>query len=388
MKILRIISCVDPEWGGPVEALRVSAGALREMGHETEIVSLDDPGAGYVGGFPFHVHPLGHWTRRYGYTPRMSQWVSTNASRFDVAIIEGLWNHASIGGWQGLRASGLPYVVFTHGMMDPWFRRAYPLKHHLKQMFWTIWQGKVLRDAATVLFTCEEERLLAKGMFRGHDYSEAVVAFGTSEPPARSQAQYNAFRALLPALDTRPYLLFLSRIHEKKGCDLLVSAFATVASSQPGIDLVIAGPDQVGLKSRLEEQARQAGIGERIHFPGMVSGDAKWGAFRGAEAFILPSHQENFGIVVAEAMACGTPVLITEKVNIWREVAASGGGLVESDTLDGVTKLLQRWLSLPEAECSEMRLRARKGYEMSFHIDAAARDLAAVLERVATRSAS
>src|SRR5450631_275465 len=87
-----------------------------------------------------------------------------------------------------------------------------------------------------------------------------------------------------------------------------------------------------------------------VSFPGMLSGDLKWGTLRAAEIFILPSHQENFGIAVVEAMACGTPVLITRPVNIWREIEASGAGLVDEDTLHGCSRLLERWLSLTVGE--------------------------------------
>lgn len=386
MKILRVISSVDPKSGGPIEGLRLSATAMRDMGHETEVVSLDEPGAAHVAAFPFPVHPQGRMIRRYGYTPKLARWIAENAHRFDAAVVHGLWNHASIGGWQGLRKAGLPYVVFTHGMMDPWFQQAYPLKHVAKQVFWTLWQGKVLRDASAVLFTSEEERRLARDVFRNHTgYREKVVAYGTSEPPPPSPAQHDAFHALVPALGERPYLLFLSRIHEKKGCDLLVDAFAKIASANPDTDLVIAGPDQTGLQAGLQARAAQAGIGQRIHWPGMLTGDAKYGAFYGADAFVLPSHQENFGIVVAEAMACGTPVLITDKVNIWREIEATGSGLVETDTPEGIDRLLTRWLALSPQQRGEMREKAREGFRQRFHIDAAASDLEQALESTLSR---
>ncbi len=106
----------------------------------------------------------------------------------------------------------------------------------------------------------------------------------------------------------------------REGVRLLLRGFVEFAKANQDTDLVVAGPDQVGLVPELRAIARDAGIEHRVHFPGMLAGDAKAGAFRGAQAFVLPSHQENFGIVVAEAMACETPVLISDKVQIWREV--------------------------------------------------------------------
>ena len=379
LKILRIIATTNPEHGGPIEGLKRSAGMMRDWGHETEVVSTDDPAAPYLSDFPFAVHPMGPSRNRYGFTQRLTPWVAQNAARFDVAVVHGLWNYASIGAWRALRGSSLPYVLFTHGMMDPWFNSVQPLKRWAKQAYWLALQGHVLHDAKAVLFTSEEERRLARTAFVGPRYKERVVAYGAADAPADAVGDDLATR--LPALGTRKYLLFLSRIHPKKGCDLLVQAFAQVAKAHPDIDLVIAGPDQTGMRADLEKLAAEHGVGQRIHWPGMMQGAAKWSAFRGAEAFILPSHQENFGIVVAEAMACGTPALISDKVNIWREVEASGGGFVAPDTLEGTRNLLTRFLVLSPEQRQHMRTAARAAYEKHYSIEGAATDLLTVLEQ-------
>jgi len=229
------------------------------------------------------------------------------------------------------------------------------------------------------LFTCEEERLLARNVFWGYQYSEKVVAFGIAKPPEPAPEGASALLAKMPELEKRRFFLFLSRIHEKKGCDLLVGAFAKVASAHPDIDLVIAGPGDDGLKNQLKQLAEAKGVARRIHWPGPLTGSAKWEAFRSAEAFVLTSHQENFGIVLAEAMACSTPVLTTNKVNIWREIEASGGGFIEEDTEAGALRLLQRWQACsPEAK-ADMGENARRGFEENFQIEKAAIDLESAL---------
>ncbi len=385
MRILRVIASVDPEHGGPIEGLKRSTEVLTQAGHVTEVVSCDDPAAPYVAEFQYPVHALGPTANRYGYTPRLTPWVRENAHRFDAAVLHGLWNYSSIGAWRALRSDPLPYVIFTHGMLDPWFNQAQPVKRWAKQAYWLAVQGWVLAKARSVLFTSEEERRLARTAFIGPSYSERVVSYGAAEPPEGSAAQQAAFRALVPALGDRPYLLFLSRIHPKKGCDLLVTAFARVAALYPDLHLVLAGPDPVGLKAQLIAAARSAGIGDRLHFPGMLRGEAKWGAFRGADAFVLPSHQENFGIVVAEAMSCGVPVLITNKVNIWREVAETGGGFVADDTAGGIEQMLRDFLGTLPARRADLRGAARRGYEQRFSIGSAAADLECVLSGLAAR---
>jgi glycosyltransferase involved in cell wall biosynthesis len=178
----------------------------------------------------------------------------------------------------------------------------------------------------------------------------------------------------------RRFFLFLSRIHPKKGCDLLIQAFADSLAKLPDdLDLVIAGPDQVNWVPGLREQCAKLGITERVHWPGMLTGDVKWGAFHRSEALILSSHQENFGFVVAEAMACSTPVLISNKVNIWREVIAADAGLVAPDTLDGTRELIQRFEALASPERERMSRNARAGFEQYFDVRVTAQDFARVV---------
>jgi len=385
MKVLHIIASVDPAGGGPAEYLRHITVTMAEQGHDAEIVCLDPCGADFLGLYSVPVAVLGRWVGPYGFGPELGSWIADNADRFDVAVIHGLWNHAAIGPRRALRATGLPYVVFAHGMLDPWFAGQNRLKHLLKRLLWSFAQGPVLRDARAVLFTCAEEGRLAEGAFSGHGFSSRIVAFGTAAPPPTDPAQIAAFRAAVPALGERPYLLFLGRLHPKKGLDLLIEAFAGIASSQLGLDLVIAGPDQAGMQSKLMARANAVGTGPRVHWPCMLSGEAKWGAFRGADAFVLPSHQENFGIAVAEAMACRVPVLVSNKVNIWREVEACGGGLVANDDAAAFERLLGRWLELPEAEKLSMGEAARQGFARHFHIEIAAADLIEALAEACGR---
>jgi len=131
----------------------------------------------------------------------------------------------------------------------------------------------------------------------------------------------------------------------------------------------------------LKEQAATLGVADRITWPGMLQGDDKWGAFHAAEVFCLPSHQENFGIVVAEAMACGKPVLISNKVNIWREIDVDGGGVVRDDTTDGTENALRYWLALPAAEQQAMRDAATHSFNARFQIDKVAQVLIEIIGR-------
>jgi glycosyltransferase involved in cell wall biosynthesis len=377
MRLLHVIATTDQESGGPIEALvRISEVLIRD-GHEVAVVSLEDADDVATRGFPFPVVGLGRGTRKYSYNSRLTTWLHDNSRSFDAIVLHGLWNYSSLGAWRALRNGPAPYFIFAHGMMDPWFKEQYPLKHMLKQIYWTAAEGRVLRDAKAVLFTCEEERLRAAGAFKGHSYRERVVLFGTADPDGNAEAEIAAFNAAFPALQNRKYLLFLSRIHPKKGCDLLLQAFGDLVRELPeDLDLVIAGPDQVGWSTELRAVGDRLGISNRLHWPGMLKGDVKWGAFRNAEALMLPSHQENFGFVVAEAMACSTAVLISNKVNIWREVSEVHAGFVEPDTLEGTRNLIKRFQALSAQDRQRMSQNARNGFLKYFDVQVTARDFA------------
>jgi glycosyltransferase involved in cell wall biosynthesis len=378
MKILRSIHTVNPDLGGPIESVMQSSAALVRRGHDVEIVSLDASADTWVRNCPMPVHALGPGRGSYGYAPRFSRWVRERHAHYDAVIVQGLWQYSSFGVWRALRGTPTPYFVFPHGMLDPWFKRTYPLKHLKKLLYWPWAEYRVLRDAAAVLFTSDEERRLARESFSLYRCNEVVVNYGTAAPEIDLAVAREDFFSSFPQLRGRRFLLFLGRLHEKKGCELLLEAFAARNSSRTdqSLDLVIAGPcaDEAYLE-RLKRMVPSAAI----TFTGMLAGTRKWGAFSAADAFILPSHQENFGIAVVEALACGTPVLISNKVNIWREITAGEAGYVENDDLTGTARLIERWVATAPDARAAMKENARKSFARHFEIDRATDSLLEVL---------
>ncbi len=387
-KILRIITSANLHGGGPIEGARRFAEVWARDGHQQDLLTLDAPGSNFLPNYPGEIYSVGPAIgrsplSRYRYAPGMVPWLRMRARDYDAVIISGVWRYAARGAMRALVGGPVPYFVFTHGMLDPWFKKAKPWTHWGKQLSWLVSEGPLLRNAKNVLFTTQEEMQLANNSFWPYHVDGLVVGYGTSDVQGNPLEQMAAFRAALPLLADRRFLLFLSRIHPKKGCDLLIEAFADTAALDPTLDLVVAGPDQVGLVSGLQARAKALGIGSRVHFPGMLTGDIKTGAFRAAEAFILPSHQENFGIVVTEAMACGTPVLISDKVNIWHEVLADGAGFVEPDTVQGTRALIARFSKLERSEQQAMGLSARATFLRRFHVEQAARRLMVIMQEAA-----
>lgn len=381
LRLLHVIGTLDPAYGGPVEGVMQQTLSLLDAGHDSETATLDGRGVAWIRGFPGHVHVLGPSRGRYRYCPGLRAWLRSHGADYDAVIVHGIWQYQSLAVRAVATELHFPYFVFVHGALDPWFKRRYPLKHLKKLVYWPWAEYRVLRDAAAVFFTCEDERRLARQSFRRYRANETVVGYGIQRPLGDPEAQREAFLATHSSLRDKRILLFMSRIHPKKGCDLVIEALARVSARDERIHLVMAGPDEQNWRTKLMALADSLGVADRITWTGMLTGDAKWGAYRAADVFFLPSHSENFGIVVAEALGCGVPVLVSNRVNIWRAIEEAGAGFVEEDTALGATVLLERWLGLSAREADCMRARAKDCFDQHFEIRQAAQQLIAAIER-------
>ena len=382
MRLLHVINSTRPAGGGPIESIRQAACVLAHMGHQTEIACLDSPDSPWLKELPILTHAFGPAWTGYRYCPAFVSWLKRHANDYDAVIVHGLWLHTSGGTRSALRGSETPYFIYTHGLLDPTFKRVFPWRHVKKAILWRILEHRVVRDARALFFTCEMERDLAVQSFLPFHGTPAIVPYCVGDPPATKADQAETFFSAYPDLRGRRLILFLSRIHPKKGCDLLIEAFARFAEGHPDLHLVMAGPaDNSKWYARLLESSKRLGIAHRITWTGMLQGHLKWSAFRAAEVFILPTHQENFGIAIVESLACGTPVLITNRANIYREIQADGAGLVGEAGLHGTVDLLARWLALDAEQRRTMGLRARQSFQRRFDSRQAAECLVETLQR-------
>ena len=379
MRLLNVIPSIDPAKGGTPEGLRQSVMATSALGHVDEVLCLDAPDASWISDFPARVHALGPVVSAYGYQRDLVPWLRAHAMAYDAVVVHGVWQYTSFAVWRALRRGPVPYFVYFHGMLDPWFKRAYPLKHLKKWLYWPWADYRVARDAKAVLFTAREEARLAAQSFWLYRVTPAVVGYGLAVEGPRDDGQVEAFHAAFPQTRDRHLVLFLARLNEKKGCDLLVEAFAQLARVDARAHLVMAGPDPDKLGDSLRALAQAHGVADRITWTGMLQGRLKWGALQAADVFVLPSHQENFGVAVVEALSVGLPVLISQRVNIWREVVEDGAGLADTDTAHGTATMLMRWHGLAAEERLAMKPKAVACFERRFRMEAAASRLVATI---------
>ncbi len=373
---------MDPASGGPCQGIRNSVPALKELGVNTTVATLDSPEASFLGQDDFNIEALGPGKTPYAYSKKLKNWLKQNLQDFDVVIIHGVWLYNSYGTfseWNTLKKSGVKVpklYLMPHGMLDPYFQMAEgrKLKALRNRVFWQLLEKKVVNGVDGVLFTCEQELLLARTTFPDyHPQHELNVGYGIQPPPAKTEAQQQAFVTKCPEAENQPYWLFLSRVHEKKGVDLLITGYRKlIEKNLEAPILVIAGP---GMETHYGSHLKKLAEGLPVYFTGMLKGDEKWGALYGADWFILPSHQENFGIAVVEALACKTPVAISDQVNIWREIDAGKGGVIFKDTPEGVTQGLELISGFYEPDLVDFRAQAIALYTKLFTVSEAATKL-------------
>jgi len=387
VNVLILIPSINPGQGGPVVVLEQFARYQSRDGDKLHVVSFDDPASEWVRAFEYPLTALGPCATFYGYTTKLEPWLQAHARDYDVVIVHGIWQYNSLAAWRVLPALGVPYVVYTHGMLDPGHNKVSRRKQLKKQIYWWLAEFWVLRAAAAVFFTAEEERRIApQGMWPVKWRHSEIVPNGLEQPPDAPLAQREAFLNRFPSLRGRRMLLFLGRFDPKKGARLLMKAFVKRADAYPEVTLVMVGPNDnheaTVLAALVPERLR-----DRMVWTGMLLGEEKWGAFRAAEAFVIPSHTENYCIAVVEALACELPVLISNKVNIHPMVSAHGAGYVENDDTSGCVHLLDRWLATPPVEWAAMRGNALDCYRKEFQVSDAYRCYREALIRVVKTAA-
>ena len=400
MNVLHIIPSMSLSSGGTSQGIRNIIPELEKLGIRNEVVCLDGEMETAQVNDSFVINALGPTKSPWCYSSKLIPWLINNFNRFDVIIVNALWLYHGYAFNKALKqykkslagksdSSNYPaFFVMPHGMLDPYFQQAKErkLKAIRNWFYWKLIESKLINNANGLLFTCKTELLLARKSFRPyHPKKEINIGYGAQLPPAFIAAMADAFYEQCPQVKNAPFMLFISRIHEKKGVDLLLKAYKnlvdkTIIHNKQHTDkllvqkLVIAGP---GLETAYGVQMQQLimdnELQDTVYFSGMLAGDAKWGAFYQSEAFILPSHQENFGIAVVEALACGKPVLISNQVNIWSEIKEAGAGFVEKDTIEGTENLLKSWQLLSTENKNNMSNKAVQCFKNNFSIEIAAK---------------
>jgi glycosyltransferase involved in cell wall biosynthesis len=329
---LRILHVVPTYWpavryGGPIRSVHGLAIALTLLGHDVHVYTTSMDGAADLRvplNTPVDVDGVKVWyfpvprLRRLHVAPGLARQLRRDVAGFDVVHLHSVFLWPTWMAARAARRAGIPYIVAPRGML---VRNIIRRKSRwLKQAWVALIERRTLAQAARLHVTAhgEADELRAQNFLAA---PIVTIPNGVTFPQAPQLLSEGPFKALPPR-----YALFLSRISWKKGLDRLIRAWQLV----PDLPLVIAGNDDEGYQCKLEALARELGIAERVLFVGPASDADKWALYAQAEVFVLPSYSENFGMVVAEAMAMGCPVIVTPDVGAGELVAQAGAGMISS----------------------------------------------------------
>jgi glycosyltransferase involved in cell wall biosynthesis len=332
MKILHVIANLAPRYGGPSKACWEMARVVAQLGHEVSIYTTNQDGPGIL---PVPTdHPLWRAGVQVRYFPIQSpkfwgtSWPLARALRQDIKGVDLVHVHSLylfhdlVAGYF-CRSYRVPYLIQPHGSLDPFIYGRHRWRKRI--MEWGF-QDHNVRKAAAILFTSADEKTLAASYT--FQTPGVVVPLGIDIEEFAAPPEPGHFRALYPEIGHRRIILFFGRVNFKKGFDLLAKAFGMVSRGRDDVHLVIAGPDNDGWGDQVRTWLRQEGVLDRTTFTGMLLGVERMAVLRDSDLFVLPSYSENFGLAVIEAMATGLPVIISNKVNIWKEVQAAAAGRV------------------------------------------------------------
>ena len=353
MKILHVIAALYPERGGPAKVGPEMCRALAKKGVDVSIYTtnlnisgtLDVPTDRAVihDGVPVYYFPTSG-LRQYGFSLPLAEALQSFIPTFDLVHIHSLYMFHTSASAHFCRKFKVPYIIRPHGTLDPYLRRKSRIKKGIYNLFL---ENRNLDKASAIHYTSEEEMILAHRPMNIQSPG-VVVPLGLNPEDYAKLPVPDSFRNRFPECRGKFLYLFLGRLDFKKGLDLLCKAFGEIARQRKDVHLIIAGPDEMGCTKQMRIWLAEEGILDRVTFTGMLSGKDKLAAFNDADVFVLSSYTENFGVALVEAMACGMPVVISDRVNIWREIADAEAGLVTKCNPDDVYRGMSQLLKDPD----------------------------------------
>ena len=389
MNIVHVIITLDPRHGGPPMIAAGIAAAQAQLGHDVSIIAtadadrLDviDKATRDIPGFQkvrLHQLPSPRGIEKFRASQARRK-LDELVPRADAVHLHSIWESIIRVGAERARHFHKPYFILVNGMLHPWSLQQSALK---KRVAMSLFYRRMFNGAAALHVGNEaEKRVIAPLKLKP---PSVVIPNGVFLEEFADLPSAHAFHDAHPELQGKPYILFLSRLHYKKGLDYLADAFAKVAARHGDVQLVVAGPDG-GERANFEQRIQAAGISQRVHIVGPQYGRDKLAALAGAVCFCLPSRQEGFSVAITEALACGLPVVNSEDCN-FPEVATQGAGFVTPLDAGAVAEALCKIIENHDARRG-MSLAGRQYVERNLTWPIVAEKTVAMYEQAIPRSA-
>jgi glycosyltransferase involved in cell wall biosynthesis len=356
MNLLVISAYYHPAevYGGPVHSMHQRSLALAALGHtlitlttnangtedlpvsSTEPVLIDGLSVLYCPRFWFGMKRKPPYLF---FSPSLNRRLKKlKPGDFDMMLVHAAWTDIGRLAWKASRRTGIPIIYYTHGCFEPW---ALNRQFWKKKLYWSLVESRLVQEAAGVIVCNGAEEQVLRNF--GISVPIKRIPWGINLLPNQQHSKLSSEKVLLPYLIERPYILFLSRLHPKKGLDLLIPAFAAVAGDFSDWLLVLAGPDEGGTEARVRRQVAEHHLEDRVVLSGRVSGETKHLLLSKAELFVLPSYSEGFPVAVGEALGYGKPIVITNTCYM-PEVAEDGAGLIVPPTKEALEEALRNMM--------------------------------------------
>ena len=327
MKVLQVVPSLAPEWGGPVKVVNELAGALEAIGVSSEIISAQGRRVGnpetVTNDIPIHLFETGPLARLWtAHTPGLKKTLVRKIPDFDLVHIQELWHYPGYIASKIARSRNVPYIVTIHGELNEWNLQQKRLK---KQIYMTAIQRGILQKSAALhaITQAESDRIRQLEI----ETPVAMIPNGIHTEEFENLPDRSQFVSRYPELENRMIVLFLGRIQQKKGLDILAQAFGNLARTRDDVRLVVAGPDEDNTLTEVKTILKSHGALEKAVFPGMLTGEQKLEALSAADIFALTSYSEGFSVALLEALSAGLPLVITDECN-FPEVGDSRAGFV------------------------------------------------------------
>jgi len=363
-KILRIINSLNPKYGGPAVAIIDSSVELINNGHKVDILTNDPENSNFHKIKKIKVINLGSGIGNYSFNYKLFLWLLKNKNKYDNFIIHGIWEFHTLIARILLKKK---YFVFIHGQLDPFFEKQF-FKKIKKKIYWFLFEKKNLIFSKSILLTTQEEkRLLNKTYVNTDKIKKKVIGYGIKKKILNIKKLKSDFLKNYPLLKKKFFFLYLGRFHEKKGCDILIESIDRLSKKNINVNLLMVGPDN-DYKNYLKKIVKKKRLDKQIIWSKALSGNLKWGAILSSRAMVLASHGENFGVSIAESLSCSKPVIITNKVNIYKSIKNFNAGIVSKNNSSSFEKSISSFLKMNSFELKKMSINANKCFNQNFNI--------------------
>jgi glycosyltransferase involved in cell wall biosynthesis len=365
MRVIHVVPAITEEATGPSYSVVRLCQTLIADGQDVTLAALDWAPMSTQPSF-LKTFPLGWGPRRLGRSPAMKRWLDKQVASENVEVLHnhGMWQMNSLYPAWATKQGDAKYVVSPRGMLSKWAMNS---GSPAKLAFWPMLQRPALQHVACFHATAESEYEDIRRL--GFKQPVAIVPNGVDIP----EASNDTGRAVSDEI-----LLFLGRLHQVKGLDLLLRAWAQVQTAFPEWRLVIAGSDSdfhasTGYLELLKGMVRELGL-TRVSFIGALYGEEKWNAYRRASLFVLPTHSENFAMTVAESLSAGTPAIVSRGAP-WSGLADHRAGWWVDISVDGIVQALFDGMSMPKSQRDAMGQRGREWMAQDFSWDGVGRKM-------------